>query len=82
MGEVRDRSARFIREHRHHWRKAVAEAGAEEWLTELVLSRLAGLGLVTLELGAVTPRPALGRFALRATPGLVGAAAEADGVSQ
>lgn len=68
VAAVRDQAARFMRAHRHHWSKAAAEEGASEWLTDLVLDRLAGLGLVALENGAVTPQPALGRFALRSTP--------------
>jgi uncharacterized protein (TIGR02678 family) len=64
---VRQRTARCIRQHRHHWKKEVTERGAESWLTELVIDRLAGLALVARNAGAIQPLPALGRFALRAT---------------
>lgn len=64
---LRQQTARFIRRHQHHWRKEVRERGAEIWLTEGVVERLAGLALIVREAESVRPRPALGRFALRAT---------------
>ncbi|MGH8018753.1 MAG: TIGR02678 family protein [Opitutaceae bacterium] len=67
---VRQQTARFIRRHRHHWRREVSEKGAEIWLAESVLETLAGLALVERRADHVVPRPALGRFALRATPEL------------
>lgn len=67
---VRQRTARCIRQHRHHWKKEVAERGAESWIAETVITRLAGLALVERTADAIRPLPALGRFALRATPEL------------
>lgn len=67
---ARLQTAKLIKKHRHHWRKEVSEKGAEAWLTELVLGNLSGLGLIERRGGEVLPRPALGRFALRATPEL------------
>ncbi len=64
---LRQQTARLIRRHHHHWRKEVRERGAEVWLTEMVVERLAGLALLTRESDAVRPCPALGRFALRVT---------------
>lgn len=64
---LRQQTARFIRRHQHHWRREVRERGAEIWLTEMVVDRLAGLALVAREPEGVRPRPALGRFGLRAT---------------
>jgi uncharacterized protein (TIGR02678 family) len=63
---VRQQTARLIRKHRHHWRKEVTQKGAEIWLTQLVLGRLAGLALIDYEVGGdIVPLPALGRYALR-----------------
>lgn len=67
---IRLQTAKLIRRHRHHWRREVSEKGAETWLTELVLGNLHGLGLIERRAGEVLPRPALARFALRATPEL------------
>lgn len=64
---LRQQTARFIRRHQHHWRKEVRERGAEVWLTEMVVERLAGLALFARGADGGRPRPALGRFALRAT---------------
>jgi uncharacterized protein (TIGR02678 family) len=64
---VRQRTARCIRQHRHHWKREVTERGAEMWLTELVVSRLAGLALIERTSDTIRPLPALGRFALRVT---------------
>lgn len=62
---LRQQTAKYIRQHRHHWRREVAERGAETWLTELVLTRLAGLQLIERTADHVRAHPALGRFALR-----------------
>jgi len=63
---VRQQTARLIRKHRHHWRKEVTQKGAETWLTQLVLGRLAGLALIEHQMGGgIVPLPALGRYALR-----------------
>lgn len=67
---LRQQTARFIRQHQHHWRKEVRERGAEIWLTEQVVEHLAGLALITRGPDGIKPRPALGRFALRASAGL------------
>lgn len=64
---VRQKVARFIRQHRHHWNKEAGERGAEGPLTALVLDRLAGLALIERTSDQVRPLPALGRFALRDT---------------
>ena len=63
---VRQQTARLIRKHRHHWRKEVTQKGAQIWLTQLALGRLAGLALIEREVsGGVVPLPAIGRYALR-----------------
>jgi len=64
---LRQQTAKFIRQHKHHWRREVAERGAEVWLTENVLIRLTGLKLVERAGDHVLAQPALGRFALRHT---------------
>lgn len=61
---VRQKTARFIRQHRHHWKKEAGLRGAEIPLAELVLARLAGLSLIVRTGDTVRPLPALGRFAL------------------
>lgn len=63
---VRQKTARFIRQHRHHWKKEAGLRGAEVPLTELVMDRLAGLALIERCDDTIRPLPALGRFALRA----------------
>lgn len=68
LDQVIDRTARFIREHEKHWRKDVSEPGAEKILTEKVLERLSGLNLIRRTSHGIKPRPAIGRYALRATP--------------
>jgi uncharacterized protein (TIGR02678 family) len=71
LAALRSQTAKFIRQHRHHWRREVAERGAEIGLTELVLARLAGLALIVRTAdGAIHARSALGRFALRSTADL------------
>ena len=67
---VRQKIARLIRQHRHHWKKEVELRGAEISLAELVLDRLAGLSLIVRSGDALRPLPALGRFALRASAAL------------
>jgi uncharacterized protein (TIGR02678 family) len=72
---VRQQTARLIRKHRHHWRKEVTQKGAETWLAELVLGRLAGLALIERQVGGgIVPLPALGRYALRLSNELAEAA--------
>lgn len=66
METVRQKTARLIRQHRHHWKKEASLRGAEIPLTELVINRLAGLTLVKRLGDTVHPLSALGRFALRA----------------
>ena len=50
--------------HRTHWRKDVAEPGAELALTERTVTRLEALRLVRRTEDGVVPLPALGRYAL------------------
>jgi uncharacterized protein (TIGR02678 family) len=50
--------------HRAHWRKDVAEPGAEVAMTERTLDRLEALRLVRRAEDGVIPLPALGRYAL------------------
>jgi len=71
---VRQKTARYIRQHKHHWKKEAGLRGAEIPLTELVLSRLAGLSLIARTGDTLRPLPALGRFAL--VPSVALAAAE------
>lgn len=65
LDAIRLQTARFIRDHHHHWRRDASQPGAETWLSEIVLRTLAGLALVERHPAGVVPRPALGRFALR-----------------
>lgn len=65
MDMMCERTDRLIEEHRHHWRREVNEKGAANWLTERVVTLLAGLDLVTRNGDLLTPRPAIGRFAVR-----------------
>lgn len=62
--ELRTRMAGWIQEHRAHWRKGASEPGAEAELCALALHRLAGLGLIQIQVSAagVVPRPAIARF--------------------
>lgn len=64
---VRQKTARLIRQHRHHWKKEISQRGAEVAFAELVIDRLAGLALVERLGDTLRPLPALGRFALRAS---------------
>ena len=65
MDMMCERTGRLIEDHRHHWRREVNEKGAANWLTERVVTLLAGLDLVTRDGDLLTPRPAIGRFAVR-----------------
>ena len=56
--------ADLIAKHRSHWRKDVAEPGAEVALTNLTVERLEALRLVRRTDDAIVPLPALGRYAL------------------
>jgi uncharacterized protein (TIGR02678 family) len=62
---VRQKTARLLRQHRHHWKKEAGLRGAEVAFAELVIDRLAGLALVERLGETLRPLPALGRFALR-----------------
>jgi len=55
-----------VAQHRTHWRKDVAEPGAELALTERTVTRLEALRLVRRTDDGVVPLPALGRYALGA----------------
>lgn len=57
---------RLARENASIWRKTTREPGAETVLVTDALDKMAGLGLVRLEDGAVEPLPALRRFAVAA----------------
>src|SRR5690606_13269220 len=58
LGTVRQTTARIVRKHRHHWKKEAGLPGAEVPLTELVLDRLHGLGLIERIHDAVRALPA------------------------
>jgi uncharacterized protein (TIGR02678 family) len=68
--------AGLVGRHRAHWRKDVAEPGAEVALTERTLDRLEALRLVRRTEDGVVPLPALGRYAL--APGDDGVVDEAS----
>ena len=56
--------ADLVTQHRSHWRKDVAEPGAEVALTDLTIERLEALRLVRRTKDGAVPLPALGRYAL------------------
>ena len=56
--------AELVVRHRGHWRKDVAEPGAEVALTERTIDRLEALRLVRRAEDGVVPLPAIGRYAL------------------
>jgi uncharacterized protein (TIGR02678 family) len=65
VDEMTRRTRVLIREHQSHWRKEVAQLGADRIFTARVLTRLAALALVRLGPdGVVQPLPALGRYAM------------------
>lgn len=57
-----------IRQHAKHWRKDVVEPGQDRALTEEIVDRLQALSLVRRDGIWILPRPALGRYALKADP--------------
>jgi uncharacterized protein (TIGR02678 family) len=61
---LRHHVAGLVARHRAHWRKDVAEPGAEVDLTERTIDRLEALRLVRRTEDGVLPLPALGRYAL------------------
>ena len=61
---LRRHVADLVARHRAHWRKDVAEPGAEIALTERTIDRLEALRLVRRTEDGVMPLPALGRYAL------------------
>ncbi len=61
---LREHIAGLIVIHRKHWRKGVAEPGADRLLMESTVERLAALHLVRRMDDAVKPLPAIARFAL------------------
>ncbi len=63
---LRRHVADLVARHRTHWRKDVAEPGAELALTERTVVRLEALRLVRRTEDGVIPLPALGRYALAA----------------
>ncbi|MGH3664598.1 MAG: TIGR02678 family protein, partial [Egibacteraceae bacterium] len=58
--------ADLVTAHRHHWRKGVAEPGADAALTDATVERLAALRLVRSTTEGVVPLPAIARYALDA----------------
>ncbi len=58
----------LITRHARHWRKDVAEEGAEKRLVPDVLKRLEALGLIRIEAGRIFPLAAIGRYALAEAP--------------
>jgi uncharacterized protein (TIGR02678 family) len=65
VDELVRRTRVLIREHQSHWRKEVAQRGADRIFAARVLTRLAGLALIRLGPGGVVqPLPALGRYAM------------------
>jgi len=64
MAELRQHVALLIEQHRSHWRKDVAEPGAEMALLTQTLQRLRALRLIRWSDGLVTPLPAVARYAL------------------
>jgi uncharacterized protein (TIGR02678 family) len=58
---LREAGERYAR----YWRKQAREPGAEHELARIATARLEALRLVERVDGAIRPRPALGRFALR-----------------
>jgi uncharacterized protein (TIGR02678 family) len=65
MTSLQRHVARLVDEHRAHWRKDVAERGAEVALANETIERLEALRLVRRTADGVIPLPALGRYALR-----------------
>ncbi|HEX9822326.1 MAG TPA: TIGR02678 family protein [Methylomirabilota bacterium] len=61
---LRRHVAGLVERHRAHWRKDVAEPGAEVALTGRTIDRLEALRLVRRTEAGVVPLPALGRYAL------------------
>jgi hypothetical protein len=61
---LRRHVAGLVARHRAHWRKDVAEPGAEVALTGRTIDRLEALRLVRCTEDGVVPLPALGRYAL------------------
>lgn len=62
-------TAELIARHRKVWRRDVREPGAERRLVRRAVERLEALRLVRFDADGVEPRPALGRYALRAPEG-------------
>jgi uncharacterized protein (TIGR02678 family) len=64
VAELRARMGAWAHEHRSHWRKGASEPSAELELCALAIHRLAGLGLIDIQLcGAqALPLPAIARF--------------------
>jgi uncharacterized protein (TIGR02678 family) len=62
VAELHRHVAALARQHRAHWRKGVAEPGAERDLTAGALRRLSALGLIRHRGDGVVPLPALARY--------------------
>lgn len=62
--DLEETVARLIEEYGKHWRKDAREPGAERFLLQDALARLAALSLLDWREGWVRPRPALARYAI------------------
>lgn len=61
-------TAGLIAGHREHWRKDAGLPGAEVWLTDQALERLAALRLCRLSSDGILPLPAVARYAISSAP--------------
>ncbi len=68
FAELCGETAELIAEHRSHWRKDVAEPGANRVLTETTIDRLEALRLVRRVAEGVKPLPAIARYGLADEP--------------
>jgi len=68
FAELCAHTAALIAEHRSHWRKDVADPGADRILTEFTIDRLQALRLVRLGPEGVQPLPAIARYSLADEP--------------
>jgi uncharacterized protein (TIGR02678 family) len=61
---LRAKTASLIAEHCRHWRRDVTQPGADHALTEMALSRLEALGLITRFEHGVKSRAAIARYSV------------------
>lgn len=64
ISELYEQARTLITEHSAHWKKAVLEDGAEQYLVDDAILRLEGLRLVARHDDYVAPRPAIARYGL------------------